>query len=236
MGTSGKRFLLKLSGEVLKGDHPSGISPDICSSLSFSIKSLSETGCQLGIVIGGGNFFRGAEHPNLDRTPADQIGMLATIMNGLALKQALEKAGCETRVLSALECPRAVESYTWDRAIDYLNRGHVVIFVGGTGHPFFTTDTAAALRAAEIGASSLLKATKVDGVYSSDPARYPDAVRYDEVSYGKVLEENLGVMDGTAFALCRREKLPILVFHMDLLLKGEPVTIRQLEENGSLVH
>jgi len=229
------RYLLKLSGEVLKGDQPQGISPEVCQKLSVSIKSLVDEGYHLGLVIGGGNFFRGGEQTGMDRSPADQIGMLATIMNGIALKHYFEAAGCPTRVLSGLDCPKAVDSFTWRKAMGHLDEGRVVIFVGGTGNPYFTTDTAAALRACEIGATKLLKATKVDGVYSKDPVKYPDAVRYDKITYDQVLEEDLQVMDGSAFALCRSNQVPILVFHMDLLLAGIPVQMKKLEEQGSLV-
>jgi len=235
MNKRSNRFLLKLSGEVLKGDGSHGISPDVCQKLAQSVKSIQDAGCELGIVIGGGNFFRGSEQPGMDRAPADNIGMLATLLNGLSLQHYFEEVGCPTRVLSALDCSKVVESYTWRGAMEHLDQGRVVIFVGGTGNPYFTTDTAAALRASEIKAAKLLKATKVDGVYSKDPVKYADAVRYDCVTYNQVLEEDLKVMDGTAFALCRSFKMPILVFHMDLLLKGTPVTLKELEVEGSLV-
>ena len=235
MNKRSNRLLLKLSGEVLKGNSSNGISPDVCQKLSHSIKSLLDAGCQLGVVIGGGNYFRGGEQVGMDRSAADNIGMLATIMNGLTLQHYFEEAGCPTRVLSALDCPKVVESYTWRGAMEHLDQGRVVIFAGGTGNPYFTTDTAAALRASEIQATKLLKATKVDGVYSKDPVKYSDAVRYENVSYSQVLEEDLKVMDGTAFALCRSYKVPILVFHMDLLLSGAPVNLKDLEEQGSLV-
>jgi len=235
MGKQTNRFLLKLSGEVLGGQNPKGVSSDVCQNLAKSIKALVGSGSQLGIVIGGGNYCRGVELANLDRTPADHMGMLATIMNGLYLQHYFEEAGLSTRVLSALDCPKVVESYTWKGAVSALNAGQVVIFVGGTGNPYFTTDTAAALRAGEVQAAKLLKATKVDGVYSKDPIKYDDAIRYPQVSYAQVLEENLQVMDGTAFALCRSAQIPILVFHMDLLLKGTPIQIKDIEKQGSLV-
>jgi len=235
MGKQANRFLLKLSGEVLRGQEPKGVSPEVCQKLAQSVKALSSSKCQLGIVIGGGNYCRGSELSGLDRSPADHMGMLATIMNGLYLQHEFEKAGLSTHVLSALDCPKVVESYTWERAVKALEEGQVVIFVGGTGNPYFTTDTAAALRASEIQAGKLLKATKVDGVYSKDPIKHHDAVRYERVSYNQVLEEDLKVMDGTAFALCRSSQIPILVFHMDLLLTGEHVGIKDIEKNGSLV-
>ncbi len=233
-----KRILLKLSGEVLKGSQQMGICPRTCQKLAAAVKSLADNKIQLGIVIGGGNFFRGSKEAaaGLPRTPADHIGMIATLMNGIVLKHAFEETGCKSRVLSGLECPRAVETYNWQNAMEYLTAGEVLIFVGGTGSPYFTTDTAAALRASEIQADLLLKATKVDGVYSKDPMKYSNAKRYDRISYGRVLEENLKVMDASAFALCQSSQIPILVFNMDLLMTGKPVDLCEIQNSGSMVY
>ncbi len=222
----------------MKGDLDQGISSEVCRTLAIAVKSIVDSGYQLGIVIGGGNFFRGGEAAaaGMPRTPADHMGMLATIMNGISLKHHFEQAGCKTHVMSGLECPKAVENYIWRNAMESLDRGEVVIFVGGTGSPYFTTDTAAALRASEIQANMLLKATKVDGIYSKDPMKHSDAKRYDKVSYDQVLEENLKIMDATAFALCRSNEIPILIFKMDYLLAGKPVDVKELGQLGSLVH
>lgn len=236
MGKS--RVLLKLSGEVLKGSSDQLINPDICRALSTAVASLVDSGVQLGIVIGGGNLFRGSQEAALGmpRTPADHMGMLATIMNGIALKHYFESTGYKTHVMSGLECPKAVESYIWHKAMDALDQGDVVIFVGGTGSPYFTTDTAAALRASEIQAGMLLKATKVDGIYTEDPIKHPDAKRYGKVTFDQVLEEDLKVMDAAAFALCRNNRIPILIFNMDHLLSGKPVDLEQLKKLGSLIY
>jgi uridylate kinase len=171
------------------------------------------------LVIGGGNIFRGINLKNtgMERTPADQMGMLSTLINGIALQQSLEQVGCPTKLLSALECPKVAETYTWKNALKYLAAGNIAIFVGGTGNPYFTTDTAAALRASEIHANILLKATKVDGIYTKDPFKYPDAVKYTTLTYSKILADKLEVMDATAVALCRSNHIPILVFNMKLL-------------------
>lgn len=232
-----RRVLLKLSGELLMDGQPFGIAPQACQSLAKSIKGFIDAGIQVGLVIGGGNLFRGINLKELgmERTPADQMGMLATLINGIALQQALEKVGCPTRVLSALECPKVAESYTWRNALHYLSNGEVVIFTGGTGNPYFTTDTAAAMRASEIHADILLKATKVDGIYNKDPVKYPDAVKYTTLSYSQMLAENLAVMDATSVALCRSTHVPILVFNMQRLKTDTPANILAKPHLGTLV-
>lgn len=209
-----KRILLKLSGEALLGGQKFGVDSEACRKIALAVKELAELGVQIGIVIGGGNIFRGikAEEAGMERTPADQIGMLATLINGLSLQQAFEQIHCKSRVLSAIACDRIVETYTWEAALKYLDQGTIVIFVGGTGNPYFTTDSAAALRALEIKADVLMKATKVDGIYNKDPIKYPDAVKFDHLTYTEVLEKQLQVMDAAAIALCRENGLPIRVF------------------------
>jgi uridylate kinase len=211
-----KRILLKISGEGLMGKNSFGIDAAATQKIAESIRTLLTHGVEVAIVIGGGNIFRGASADglNLSRAPADHMGMLATIMNGIALQQAINNTGRDARVLSAIECPRVAETYTWRAAQDYMSKGKVVIFVGGTGNPFFTTDTAASLRASEIDADILLKATKVDGIYDKDPMKYPDAIHYDHISFSQVLTQDLKVMDGTAIALCRTNNIPILVFNL----------------------
>lgn len=232
-----RRVLLKLSGEMLLNGQPFGIDPTATQSLAKSIKAFTTAGIQVALVIGGGNLFRGIDLKKfgMDRTPADQMGMLATIMNGIALQQALEKEQCPARVLSALECPKVVETYTWRNALQYLSSGEVIIFTGGTGNPFFTTDTAAAMRASEINADILLKATKVDGVYNKDPLKYSDAVKYSTLTHTRMLAENLGVMDATSVALCRSNHLPILVFNMQRLKTNNPADILTKTDLGTLV-
>lgn len=232
-----QRILLKLSGETLMGSQPFGINQDACTSLAKAIKGMHDEGLEVAIVIGGGNIFRGIHLKELGmkRTPADQMGMLATIINGIALQQALESIGCQAKVLSALECPQAVESYNWSKALDYLSKGVILIFSGGTGNPYFTTDTAAALRASEIHADILLKATKVDGIYSKDPLKFSDAVKYDTVNYSQVLAEKLEIMDASSIALCRNNQIPIFVFNM-LLLEKKPISaILSVPMQGTLV-
>jgi uridylate kinase len=184
-----KRILLKLSGEMLTQGQPFGINGTACQELAHSIKNLQDSGLEIGIVIGGGNIFRGTnlEAIGIARSPADQMGMLATLINGIALQEALQSTGCKAKILTALDCPKVAEAYTWRAAMQALNEKQVVIFVGGTGNPFFTTDTAAALRASEIKADALLKATKVDGIYSKDPLKYSDAVKYSSLSYSEML-------------------------------------------------
>jgi uridylate kinase len=209
-----KRVLLKLSGEALMGKEGYGISPAILGHVADEIKGVIALGAQLAIVVGGGNIFRGVSDSarGMDRATADYVGMLATVMNAVSLQDALEKRGLTTRVQSAIEMSALAEPYIRRRAIRHLEKGRVVIFAAGTGNPFFTTDTAAALRAMEIGAEVLLKGTKVDGVYDKDPKKYSDARLYSKVSYQEALEKQLEVMDATAFALCRDNALPIVVF------------------------
>lgn len=233
-----QRILLKLSGERLCGPQGCGINADSCRNTAESIKALHDKGIEIGLVLGGGNIFRGinAKDLGVSRTPADQIGMLATIMNGVALQQALAALGCPSRVLSAIDCPKIVESYNWQNAMSYLKKNEVLIFVGGTGNPYFTTDTAAALRASEINAQILMKATKVDGVYNKDPLKFSDAIRYNEISYSQVLAEKLEVMDATSIALCMHNRIPILVFHMQLLAQDQIETLILGKEKGTLIH
>ncbi len=210
-----KRILLKLSGEALQGARQSGIDFDTVAKFCEEIRQIHALGVQVGLVVGGGNIFRGAAglKNGLDKPTGDYMGMLATIINALAMQAGLEKIGVPTRVLTAIEIRPVSEPYIRRRAIRHLEKGRVVIFGAGTGNPFFTTDTAAALRASEIGAQVLLKATKVDGIYDSDPVSNKNAKRYDVLSYTEVLSANLAVMDATAISLCRENKLPILVFN-----------------------
>ncbi len=211
-----KRILLKLSGEALMGQDAFGINREVLARVVGEIREVMTTGVELALVVGGGNFFRGvaAAARNMDRVAADYMGMLATVMNALTLHDALARAGAPAAVLSALEVPGVVERYARARALSHLAAGRIVVFAAGTGSPFFSTDTAASLRALEIGAEVLLKGTKVDGVYSKDPVRHPDAVRYDVLDYGQVLEQRLAVMDATAVALCREQRLPVRVFNI----------------------
>jgi uridylate kinase len=211
-----QRVLIKLSGEALQGNQGYGICPDTLDLVADQICELSELGIEVGIVIGGGNIFRGVagSTAGMDRTSADYMGMLATVINGLALQDAFEKRDVPTRVQTALEIKEVAEPYIRRRAMRHLEKGRVVIFGAGTGNPYFTTDTAAALRAMEIRASVILKATKVDGVYDSDPADNPDATMFDRLTYLDVLSGNLGVMDSTAISLCMDNKLPIIVFNL----------------------
>lgn len=210
------RILLKLSGEALAGDRGYGIDPAVLSGLATEISEVLELGVQVAVVIGGGNIFRGmaAASSGMDRAGADHVGMLATIMNSLALQDALEQIGVDTRVQTAIEMKEVAEPYIRRRALRHLEKGRVVILGGGTGNPYFTTDTAASLRAMEIGAEVILKATKVDGVYSSDPVKDKDAVRYPELTYLDVLKKGLKVMDATATSLCMDNDLPIIVFQL----------------------
>lgn len=211
-----KRILLKLSGEALAGQQGYGIDPDIIRGIAAEIRGVADLGVQIAIVIGGGNIFRGvaASSMGMDRASADYMGMLATVMNSLALQDALEKAGVVTRVQSAIEMQEIAEPYIRRRAVRHLEKGRVVIFGAGTGNPFFTTDTAASLRAIEIGAEIILKATKVDGVYNADPLKDKDAIKYDQLTYLDVLKQGLRVMDSTAISLCMDNDLPILVFDL----------------------
>lgn len=208
------RILVKLSGEILAGKKGYGIDPEITKDLALKIKEVVEKGIQVGIVIGGGNIFRGisSESKGLDRVPGDYIGMMATIMNSVALQSALERLGCDTRVMSALSITQLAEPYIRRRGIRHLEKGRIVIFAGGTGNPYFSTDTAAALRAIEINADIIIKGTKVDGVYSADPEMDPNATKYDTLTFKEVIEKELRVMDLTAVTLCKENNLPIIVF------------------------
>jgi len=209
------RILLKLSGEALMGESQFGIEPEAVARLAEEVRSAKE-GHELCLVVGGGNIFRGlaGAAKGFDRASADYMGMLATVMNALALQNALEKIGVDTRVLSAIPMATVSEPYIRRRAVRHIEKGRVVIFAAGTGNPFFTTDTAAALRAAEMGCDALFKGTSVDGVYDADPKQVPGAKRYETVTFGRVLSDNLKVMDATAVALCRDNKIPIVVFNV----------------------
>ena len=211
-----KRVLLKLSGEALMGDQPYGIDPAVATQIAREISEIQQLGVQTGIVIGGGNLFRGlaASARGMDRATADYMGMLATVINALALQDALEHQNVLTRVATAIEMRAVAEPFIRRRAVRHLEKGRVVIFAAGTGNPYFTTDTAAALRAMEMRAEVLLKATKVDGIYAADPVTHPHAERYDRISYLQVLERGLQVMDATAISLCMDNKLPIVVFNL----------------------
>ena len=208
------RVLLKLSGEALMGDDAFGINRDTIVRMAQEVAEVTRLGVQVAVVIGGGNIFRGVAGGSvgMDRATADYMGMLATVMNALALADTMNNVGLTARVMSAISIEQVVEPYVRPKALQYLEEGKVVIFAAGTGNPFFTTDTAAALRGAEIGAEMVLKATKVDGVYSADPKKDPTATRYDKITFDEAMARNLGIMDATAFALCRDQKLPIKVF------------------------
>jgi len=212
-----RRVILKLSGESMRDDGSGeSISPEMLRGIARQVREVHELGVEMGLVIGGGNIWRGlpASERGMDRATADSMGMLATVINGLALQSYLEQAGLETRLQTAIDMKSVAEPFIRRRAIRHLERGRIVIFAAGTGHPFFSTDTAAALRANEIGAEALLKATKVDGVYDRDPARDPGAVRYEVVSHGEALARRLRVMDSTALSLCMDNHMPIIVFDM----------------------
>lgn len=219
-----RRVLLKLSGETLLGGQSFGIQQQACAQVADYLSRFHHAGVQLGVVIGGGNIFRGVSLKSMGmaQTPADHMGMLATLFNAIAVKEALTILGVPVCVMSALDCPKVAEPYNWAKAQRSLEEGSVVLFAGGTGNPYFTTDTAAALRASEIGADVLMKATKVDGVYDKDPVKHPDAVRYEKLSYSQVLAEKLQVMDATAVALCQSNQVPIFVFNMKRLIE-EPL-------------
>lgn len=216
-------ILLKISGEAMAGEQGRGIDNDFLRKLSVAIKQTHELGVRIGIVVGGGNFWRGRTSTHMDRVTADHIGMLATTMNSLALADALDQAGVENRVQNAVQMQQICEPFIRKRAIRHLEKGRVLIFAGGTGNPYFTTDSAAVLRGLEINADVILKATKVDGVYDKDPVEFPNAVKYDQISYAAVLVKNLGVMDATAVALCRDNKLPVIVFDI-----GNPTNIADI--------
>ena len=215
-----KRVLLKLSGEALMGNQEFGISSDVIASYARQIKDIVDLGVEVSVVIGGGNIFRGLSGATqgVDRVTGDHMGMLATVINSLALQNSIEKLGVPTRVQTAIEMPKIAEPFIKRRAQRHLEKGRVVIFGAGTGNPYFTTDTAAALRAIEMNTEVVLKATKVDGIYDKDPVKYSDAVKYDKVTYSEVLAKDLKVMDSTAISLCRENKLPIIVF--DSLTEG----------------
>ena len=231
-----KRILLKLSGEALMGDDAYGINGAMLAGIVAEIKSVADLGVEIGIVIGGGNIFRGmaGASTGMDRATADYMGMLATVMNGMALSDALRQAGLNSRVQSALSIEQVVEPYIRGKAIRYLEEGRIVVFAGGTGNPFFTTDTAAALRGSEIGAEIVLKATKVDGIYSADPKKDPTATRYTRISFDEAIGRNLKIMDATAFALCRDQRLPINVF--SIFKAGALRRVVAGEDEGTFVH
>jgi uridylate kinase len=229
------RILLKLSGEALMGDHAYGIDPAVATSIAQEVAEIQSLGVQTSIVIGGGNIFRGlaASARGMDRSTADHMGMLATVINALALQDALEKLAVPTRVLTAIEMRSVAEPFIRRRAMRHLEKGRVVVFAAGTGNPYFTTDTAAALRAMEVRAEVILKATKVDGIYSADPVNHPDAIRYDRVTYLQVLQERLQVMDATAISLCMDNKLPIVVFN--LRVRGNIARVVRGDAVGTMV-
>ena len=231
-----RRILLKLSGEALMGAGDYGIDPDVLGRLADEIRDLCVTGVQIGVVIGGGNIFRGAglAAAGMDRVTADHMGMLGTVINALAMQDALERLAVRTRVMSALKVNQVCEDYIRRRAVRHLEKGRVILFAAGTGNPFFTTDSAASLRAVEIGADLLIKATKVNGVYSADPVRHPDAVYYPRLTYDQALKEKLQVMDATALVLCRDQGMPLRVMNI-----YEAGALRRLlggEDVGSLVY
>ena len=231
-----KRILLKLSGEALMGDDSYGINRGTIDAIVAEIAQVQKLGVEIGVVIGGGNIFRGVAlgAEGMDRATADYMGMLATVMNALALQDAMRRAGLNSRVQSALNIEQVIEPYIRGKAIRYLEEGKVVIFAAGTGNPFFTTDTAAALRASEVGAEIVLKGTKVDGVYTSDPKKDPAAKRYGKVSFDEAIQRHLKVMDATALALCRDQRLPVNVF--SIFRAGALGRVVAGEDEGTLVH
>lgn len=230
-----KKILLKLSGEALMGDQEFGISSDVIASYAKQIKEIVDLGVEISIVIGGGNIFRGLSGAaqGVDRVTADHMGMLATVINSLALQNSIEKLGVPTRVQTAIEMPKVAEPFIKRRAQRHLEKGRVVIFGAGTGNPYFTTDTAAALRAIEMETDVVIKATKVDGIYDKDPVKYPDAKKYETVTYNEVLAKDLKVMDATAISLCRENKLPIIVFNS--LIEGNLKKVVMGEYIGTTV-
>jgi uridylate kinase len=231
-----KRILLKLSGEALMGNDAYGINRATIEGMVAEVQTVIDMGCEIAIVIGGGNIFRGMAGGSIgmDRATADYMGMLATVMNSLALADAMRQAGITARVMSAIKIEQVVEPYVRPKALQYLEEGKVVIFGAGTGNPFFTTDTAAALRGAEIGAEVVIKATKVDGIYTADPLRDPTATRFTTISFDEAIARDLKVMDATAFALCRDQKLPIRVF--SILKPGALAKVVSGQDEGTLVH
>ena len=230
-----KKILLKLSGEALMGDQEFGISSDVITSYAKQIKEIANLGVEVSIVIGGGNIFRGISGAaqGVDRVTGDHMGMLATVINSLALQNSIEKLGVPTRVQTAIEMPKVAEPFIKRRAQRHLEKGRVVIFGAGTGNPYFTTDTAAALRAIEMETDVVIKATKVDGIYDKDPVKYPDAKKYETVTYNEVLAKDLKVMDATAISLCRENKLPIIVFNS--LVEGNLKKVVMGEHIGTTV-
>ena len=228
-----KRVLLKLSGEALAGDKGFGIDFEICKRIAIEIKNLKDSGVEIGIVVGGGNIWRGRAGKGMDRTTADHMGMLATCINSLALQDSLEEHGIVTRVISALEIKQIAEPYIRRKAVRHLEKGRVVIFSSGTGNPFFSTDTAAALRAAEIEAEVILLAKKVDGIYDKDPMKNKDAKKYDNLSYIEILNKQLQVMDSTATSLCMDNNIPIIVFNLDV--QGNILKAAKGEKIGTFV-
>ncbi len=232
-----RRVLLKLSGEVLIGEQPFGIDQKACLALAHQLAGFHQAQIECAIVIGGGNIFRGLDIKSaaMPRTPADHMGMLATLLNGIALQQALASLEIPVSLMSAIECPQVAEPYHWGRALAYLKEKKVVLFVGGTGNPYFTTDTAAALRASEMGVDLLMKATKVEGIYNKDPLKYKEAIKYETLSYSQILAEKLQVMDATAVALCRSNQIPIFVFNMHRLKSESVEEILAHKERGTWV-
>ena len=230
-----KKILLKLSGEALMGEQEFGISSDVITSYAKQIKEIVDLGVEVSIVIGGGNIFRGISGAaqGVDRVTGDHMGMLATVINSLALQNSIEKLGVPTRVQTAIEMPKVAEPFIKRRAQRHLEKGRVVIFGAGTGNPYFTTDTAAALRAIEMGTDVVIKATKVDGIYDKDPVKFADAKKYEKVTYNEVLAKDLKVMDATAISLCRENKLPIIVFNS--LIEGNLKKVVMGEDIGTTV-
>ncbi len=230
-----RRVLIKLSGEALTGQKKCGFELEAVQKIALEIKAVRDLKIGVGVVVGGGNIFRGgmAEEFGFSRTPADHIGMLATMINGMVLQQCLAALGCSAHVMSAFNTDSIIEMYVWHQAMRYLSEGSIVIFVGGTGNPYFTTDTAAALRASEIEADVLIKATKVDGVYDKDPIRHKDAKKYARLTYAQALAEKLNVMDATAIALCRENNIPIHV--VNLFKKGSLLKAVREKSGGSIV-
>ena len=231
-----QRIVLKLSGEALAGGGAFGVDPERVKSLAAEIAQVAQTGIQIGLVVGGGNFFRGvaAAAMNMDRVAADHMGMLATVINAIALQDALEKAGVPTRVMTAIQMHQVAEPYIRRRAIRHLEKGRIVIFAAGTSNPYFSTDTAATLRALEVHAAVIAKGTRVDGVYDKDPLRHSDAVLYKQISYLEVLAKALAVMDASAVAMCRDNQLPIVVFNLNTF--GNIMRMSMGESIGTLIH
>jgi len=230
-----RRILLKLSGEALMGDEDYGIDPKVIGRLADEILEVRKAGVEVGVVIGGGNIFRGAglAAAGMDRVTGDHMGMLATVMNALAMQDAIEKRGGFARVMSALPIHDVAEDFIRRRAIRHIEKGRIVLFAAGIGNPFFTTDSAAALRAVEVGADLLLKATKVDGIYTADPAKHADATRYDHLTYDQVIERKLAVMDTAAIALCRDHRLPMVIY--DMTVPGNLMRVMRGESIGTTV-